>query len=508
MWWRTVRQPHHTCLLPCRHTIPPATRSREVVLPVALQDVLILAAIYLLGATAVRAILKRADWLTFASLSVGVGGGLLTWVLFLLSWAGVSFGLSTVLLAYAGLLLPLTIVAWRAEPVPWNQSKPWAPQPNRLSIWMTRGTWTAILLLIGIAISLSIGLSYYTWDAIANWSVKGYGMALEGSILAGAKWGSVGLSYPMNLSMLIGLFRIFDGDLLPGSKFLFPLFYVSLLLGCYRFWRVHRLGSFEASLGTLLLASTPILFTHASTGYANLPFTVYLCLGVLWVIESMQEPDGRKTLMGSVLLALSTWTRPEGLLMSTGILAALGLVHVFSRQNRLKLMPLILPPLSVAVSWLAFARLHATGDAEAYELSSLALKGLLAGDIRWTSLAVIIRFVGGQLLRYRDWGFTLGLVGILWIVALRPKDIWRDHVKTTLFIVITVLSLIVFGAHYMAAYSPRGPAWVYEWLSLNFTRVFMPVGTLMSVLAFLAINSEPGTEVRNRPSPKQHGTSM
>ena len=454
----------------------------------------------MLGSLAVRTILVRADWLAFASLSLGIGGGLLTWLLFLLSWAGVRLTLPMVLLTYGALILALSVGAQRRRKSPpgGDQAEGRLPQQDRSHLWMTWASWATIGILIAAAFCLSVGLSYYTWDDIANWSVKGYGIALEGSILAGARWGSVGLSYPMNLPILIALFRILDGDYLPGSKLLFPLFYASLLVGCYRFWRNRGLGSREASLGSLVLGGTPILFMHATMGYANLAFTFYLSLGVLWLIESMQDNDPRKTLLGSVLLALSMWTRPEGMLMCAGVFIALGLARILSDKSRARLAPLILPPLIVAAAWITFSRLHPTGDAEAYELSGLALRGLLGGDIRWASLAVMVRFIGGQLLRYRDWGFTPGLVGILWIVSLRPRDIRRDSAIATLFFVITVLSLIVFGAHYMAAYSPHGPAWVYEWLSLNFNRVAMPVGTLMTVLAFLAIRGDRLSSAQNK----------
>jgi hypothetical protein len=292
--------------------------------------------------------------------------------------------------------------------------------------------------------------------------------------------------------LLVAVFRILDGDPLPGSKLLFPLLYASLLFGCYRFWIRQGLRSAEASLGTLLLAATPIMFWHATSGYANLAFTFYLCTSILWLIESMQESDGRKALIGGVLLALSVWTRPEGVLMSAGAIAAVIVTRTWSGNRQPRLVPLILPPLLAAVSWAIFSRVNASGDAEAFDLSSRALKGVLAGDIRWTSIGVILKFVGGQLLRFRDWGFTLSLAAILSLVGLPLKDLRRESSKTSLILAIIVLSGVVFGAHYMAAYSPRGPSWVYEWLSLNFNRVFMPVGTLLTLLGFLTLRRKAG----------------
>ncbi len=464
-----------------------------------IESPLILAAIYLLGYLFVRTILKRSDWLIAISLSLGLGGGLLTWVLFLLSWAGLPFTSLTIILSYLGLVIIFGIGVFWTGRVPAEGSKPQSGLPDfrPVQLWLARGAWAIIGILILSTTILAVGLSYYSWDAIANWSVKGYGMALEGSIFAGAKWGSVGLSYPFNQTMLIGIFRIFGGDSLPGSKLMFPLFYISLLLGCYRFWRKRKVHHLEASLGALLLASTPIMFNHATIGYSNLSFTLYLCLGLLWIIEGGLDEDKRKGFLGSILLAFSIWTRPEGLLTCIGVFVALlGAQILFKRKSR-DILWLVVTPLIVASSWLLFSRMYGTGDAEAYDLSRLAINGLLRGDIRWDAMIVILRFIAGQVLRFRDWGMTLVLVGIMYLVGLRPRHLRQDITKTTLAVSILVLALIVIGAHYMAAYSPRGPDWVYEWLSLNYTRLFMPVGTLMIVLAFLTLGS--GSQIKSGP---------
>jgi hypothetical protein len=470
-----------------------------------IEPLLLIGALFLLGFVATRNLLGRSDWQSFASLSLGVGGGLYTWILFLLSWAGIPLNLNSGLITYGFLLISLTVaMKWSAS----NTSAEtttfhFQAEEDLVRKWIVRGIWTVIGILIAGAAILSVGLSYYTWDAIANWSIKGYGMALEGSILAGSHWGSVGLSYPLNHSMLIGLFRILNDDPMPGSKLLFPIFYSALILGCYRFLRLRKVRALEASLAVLLLACTPIVFLHATTGYANLSFTFYLCLGVFWVLEGWQDSSKRKSLMGGTLLALSIWTRPEGLLMSAGVVLTLLAIQIIAKKQSVHLIYVIAPQALVASSWLIFARSQSSLEAEAFELSSLALKGVLRGDFRWDAVWVIIRFVAGQVLRFRDWGFTLAAAAVTIFTIIRPKDLKRNRLLATLILLVIVLGMVVFGSHYMAAYSPRGPDWVYEWLSLNFTRLVMPVGILANITAFLALANRLGaTQGRDAASSK------
>ena len=98
---------------------------------------------------------------------------------------------------------------------------------------------------------------------MAIWAVKGYGIAREGTIWAAGHWGDHGLAYPLNLPLLIANYR-FTGDMLPASKLIAPLFYISLCVGCLRFWLQRDVSPLTASLGAIGLAATPLLFEHAN----------------------------------------------------------------------------------------------------------------------------------------------------------------------------------------------------------------------------------------------------
>jgi hypothetical protein len=450
-------------------------------------DLLILCGLFLLGALVVWAILGKTDLFALLSVSFGIGAGMLSWSMFIASWAGLGLSVRTTLGLYAVLTVAAALLARRTARSNPIEEMPPDPARGRLDLWLTKGFWILIVILIIAAAFLAVGMSYFAWDDISNWAVKGYGIAFQGSILAGREWGDNGLSYPMNIPLLIALFRLLDGNILPGSKLLYPVFYASLLIGCYWFWVVHGLKRWIAALGVLLLASTPILFTHAYMGYANLPFAYYLTMGLFWCIEGVREGGTRKTLLGGFLLAIAVWTRPEGFVMCAAIVLALGTARMISARGKIKLLPLFLPIVILGGLWYIFLRMHSTLNAQAYQYSGLAVKGLLAGNIKWSALYTVLRFIAGQVVRFRDWGFILLLLIVLLVIGLRPRDLRRDLTRSALFFATVALSLTVVGADFMSAYSPEGSGFTYTWISMTFTRVFMPAGVCMTVLGFLAI---------------------
>jgi hypothetical protein len=458
-----------------------------------ISDLLILAGLFLLGALVVSAILGKTDRFVLLSLSLGVGGGVLSWFLFLVSWAGLRLSLGTILGLYALITVAAAFLAWRTTRT--NSILEGSPDSaqGQLDRWLTRGLWILIVLLIVTSTFLAVGLSYFGWDDVSNWVVKGYGIALQGSIFAGREWGDNGLSYPMNITLLVALFRILDGNLLPGSKLLYPVFYASLLVGCYRFLVLHRLKSWIASLGMLLLATTPILFTHAYMGYTNIPFAFYMTMGLIWCIDGMKDLGARKTILGGLLFALALWTRPEGFALCIAAVIALALGRALNPPRYAHWWALLIPLAVLGGSWFLFLRLQPTSYGAAYGLFGLAWQGLLAGQFHISAFYTIFRFMAGQVLRFRDWGFLPMLMGVLVILGFRLKILSRDPAYASLLFATLTIGAALIGLHYMAAFSPQGAGFLYDWLSLEFTRLAMPAGVCLTLLGLLSLRDLGGS---------------
>ncbi len=148
----------------------------------------------------------------------------------------------------------------------------------------SNGRWRGLLLgaglgLVALAVVLSVGASYRLYDPVQIWSVKGYGIAAAASILGGAALGGPWPFLPLNIPMQVALFFLADGDALPGSKFLYPIYGFALCACVYAFLRRREVDERIAGLGAIFLGTVPIFFFHATSGFANLPFTSFSSLG-------------------------------------------------------------------------------------------------------------------------------------------------------------------------------------------------------------------------------------
>jgi hypothetical protein len=346
-------------------------------------------------------------------------------------------------------------------------------------------TWGRIVflsasLLFVVAVLISVGRSYSTWDAIAIWSAKGYGIALEDTVFAGEIWGAHHLNYPLNIPILISLFRSLEGDLLPGSKLIFPLFYISLLLGCYSFWRTSELKRGFAAIGLLFVATIPIVFTHATIGYANLPFSVYLVLGIIIGIEGILNRSKNLQLLSGILLALAAWTRPEGLFITPITIFALMLAFRSIGRGEMSFGRLILPAIIIVIPWGLFSGLYGTGGMFQSAAGSL-LQSFGAGVFHLDSLYWIVRSLGRQLLEIKIWGLVIP-VAVLVVITQRSKFQPRKFPLPFMVLMLTmVIGLSVTAFYYLVSFEGD----LRFWLETGVNRMYLPAGLLGAVWVIL-----------------------
>jgi hypothetical protein len=448
-------------------------------------DGLVLVALGGLGAAIAASMLRDPDRGLVAAVAVGLGGGVLSWALFLVSWAGARLTAPVVGGVFLG-LLTASAVAWRlthrrAAGAPDIEGLRASGDPLPLVLNSITG------ILVGAASLLSWGLAYHSWDAASIWGVKGYAIAEMQSIFAAGNWGTISLAFPLNVPILIGLFYGIDGDLLPGSKLLFPVYYACLLAIVHRFWVREGVSRRVAALGTLLLAGTPLVFTHATMAYTNLPLTFYMVGGGLLLVEASRENRPGKALLGGTLLAIGVWTRPEGVLLSAAIVLGYLAFDTIPRR-RAGLMVFVIPVLLVALVW-AFFQSRYYAEVDEYMVSRLGLEALLRGDIRWPAVVRILRFFVGQAIRYREYGLLL-LVDFVLLAAGIKSFLRRSRATAILLAVFAaMLGSTVMGIMYVFAFHPLGLAAVVDRLGSDFSRVFLPAAVMLTVASILSLDS-------------------
>jgi hypothetical protein len=243
-----------------------------------------------------------------------------------------------------------------------------------------------VALFLGVAILLSylaVGKSYSTWDPVAIWAAKGYGIALEESIYGASTWGAHALGYPLNIPIAIANFELFGGDVLPLSKTISPVMFVSSLIGVYSYLRLRRIKWYYAVIAVATLATVPELLSHSMRGYANIPLSAYLALGSLVGTYAMQRGSSGGAVISGLLLGLASWTRVEALLYSIACGVGLAAFWFWKRKG---MTVLILGIAGViATPWAIFYRSLGASGTQAEGALGSAVSSWLSGDFNLQS---------------------------------------------------------------------------------------------------------------------------
>jgi hypothetical protein len=443
----------------------------------------ILLLVMLLGTLLASLLSHDANLLVILSLPIGLG--ILTWATFALAWVNAG---QVSLAVFAGVYGGLLVAAGGILAARRRRGIPGPRMPGRGMVGPMRGLrcsppcllLAAILVTVLSSCAISVARGYSIYDAIANWALKGYAIAHSESIFAGESWGGHSLAYPQNLHLGIALFRWVDGDQLPGSKLLFPGYYASLVLGCMLFWKRTGLPSTMSAAGGLVVASVPIVFFHSTSGYANLPYSAYVVLGVLCMTSGLQAGRVGEIAAGSILLGLASWTRPEG-----GAFAALGIVCIcmasLRQLSKRVLASILLPFFALVGMWLAFGAGYQAGDEVGATLGAF-LRGFPETLFSVQSATALATFAFNAFTGFDTWGFFVLLVGGLGVISLAARKAGRPSVLRGAAVAASAW-LLGTGAMLYAA-GPGRPDY-QQFLGDAFNRAMLP-GALLALWVVIA----------------------
>ena len=463
---------------------------------------MVVAALSALGFQLARAILGKSTWLVLLGLAYPLGSGVLTWLLFILSWMGLRI---TALSVAATVAFALVGATWAAE-IRRRQVLQSAADGRGVIRDDTGGPSVriglglAFAVLIGAALVISVGRSYAAYDAMAGWALKGYGIAESGSVLAGRDWGMWGLNYPLNIMLQVATFRLFGGDLLPESKLLFPVYLACVGLGIFSFWRRFRVAPALAAAGLMLIATNPVVFIHATNGYANLPFAAILTLGMLAAIDGVLERDPRRQIISGLLLGIGVWTRPEGFLYVALFAAAMAAVARLGRLGKVYPMAFAVPIVGLSVPWLLFAWTHYEldpvwiqhGDTAVLAITNL-LEGITQSGARLSTLYLIVRLFLERALLPENWGAYLPTVTFLFVLSAFARRAWARK-EIPYLAAATVITIALPVALYLVLSIHGLPDFVLV-LRRDFDRAYLPAYFMTNVLAITLLPTRNDEQV-------------
>jgi hypothetical protein len=467
-----------------------------------LLDLLLLGSITIIGLSIAALILNSDNRLMLLGLAFPLGAGLLTWFIFLLSWAGVPLSRVLIIGILSGCLIVVASL----------------PQSRRMlrkvfgefllimnkdekKEWISHNY--GLIMVIGlfiIACGFAVGKAYSAWDATAIWSIKGYGIAYEGSIFAGDVWGAHRLFYPLNIPILISTFRLLSGDLLPGSKLVFPIFYLSTLLIIFAFWRRCGVKSIYANFGIVLLATIPDIFKHATIGYANLPMTCYLILGALLGLDGVFQDKHNEQVMSGMLLGLAGWTRVEGVLYDLVVVLAIFVIYWISKRGKFRFFRLIIPSLLIIGIWMIFYKLYGAETSPAMRSLGSEMESITQFSLGIERIITIGRYVLKIPIDRLKWGYLFLITPLIIIINWRELHPKKDPVGLALVLSIIGTGIAACLLFYVG--SVDDASGLSGWLLRSFPRAFFSTPLLAGILAILLVGT------RNSPKAHKHMQSM
>lgn len=395
-----------------------------------------------------------------------LGLGVTTVATFLVSWLGLPLNSQVIGALLVVLLVTSLVLALHGKRANGKESS---------DDYLPRWAGAILLMVFIVAGLLAVGRSYSTWDAMSAYSVQGYAIAHYESIGVANDWGS-GSGYPLNIPIAISIFEILGGDPGPLSKLLFTLFYASAIIGMIQFWIRNDVAKPYAAVGGLLFATIPVVFEHGTIGYVNLPFACYLTLGILQIVDGAHHESIRQQLLGGILLALATWTRPDGLPIVLSALFGLWVAASYTRVRNLSLWAMVIPVVVLSGLWQFYSWAVSPAGAQSSIVSSIEIA---AGDLRQGTLNLdafywIGRFAGGQLKEPSIWGLLLP-VSLLTLFANRKIILSRELQASFLLLMAMLMvgiSLLLF--YYLIAFQGN----LTYWLGTDVSRMLLPVAML------------------------------
>ncbi len=260
---------------------------------------------------------KAASGLLKASLSVGVGFGLLSFLLLFWLfakgyWSGGFFGLLAGSLAVSALFY----FKARAARVPLTAA---SQVPDReIRQILLPYFYFALALAVAVSIFYFLKNPHGNWDAWSHWNLRARFVFWGGSAWSNALhpdyWNP--LNYPLFLPLAVAAGWGLAGQetaWVPGAiAMLFTLGTIALLSSTLS--RLRSPG--QGMLAAILLVGTPYFLTHGNSQYSDIPlgffFLASFALATLYDLEPERSP--RFLLLAGVMAGLSAWTKNEGLL--------------------------------------------------------------------------------------------------------------------------------------------------------------------------------------------------
>lgn len=243
-----------------------------------------------------------------------IGLGLVTQELFLLSLLGIDYSVWTVVSP----LLVVNFVLWflLRQKISFKIRLHLSPHflISKACFWFRELSLIEQILIILLTILVfgafvkAIFWPVYYWDALAWYDYRAKLFFDAKSIFKATTLASIPIHGFPPMTSLAHTFIYILGDRQANPQFLYPLFYLTLILTFYISVR-KECQRWASLLFTFYLASIPLFFEFAANAYTNVPYAFYFGMGTVYLYRFMREQNKGLLIIAGILLGLAGWTR-------------------------------------------------------------------------------------------------------------------------------------------------------------------------------------------------------
>jgi hypothetical protein len=253
---------------------------------------------------------RKAHILERIAVGFLLGSGIFTFVLFLANWKlNIPFGLKESLL----ILLSLNLIAFLLDIFFTRKVKVKSLFDYNFNF---KEGFENLNLLEKIIIGLILFLFFSSlihniywpvldWDALALYDFRAKVFLVDKSLVHAALNNDYFIHYPLYTSLL-HLFVYQTG--VANPLFIYSFLYLCFIVVFYFSLRKY-VSRFRSMIFALILAFTPEFFGHSMMAYTNLPYSIFISLGVFYLYRWIRENNFCLLILSAFLVGFSSWVR-------------------------------------------------------------------------------------------------------------------------------------------------------------------------------------------------------
>jgi hypothetical protein len=213
-----------------------------------------------------------------------------------------------------------------------------------------------ILMFLGVsALIQSVYWPIRFWDSLVLYDFRARLFAQTGFMQAAISQGYF-FGYPLLTSLAHTWVYVLGGS---NPSFIYSIFYIAFLISFFVNVEKMKLPRQAVIALTLLVAVSPRFFEHTQWAYANLPYSIYIISGSIYLYWGLKNRDFGQYTLSAVLIGLSTWARGAEPFWLSCVITAI----VFCLFIKKWLWPLVYVGLfaSIIIPWRYFQSIYDGG---------------------------------------------------------------------------------------------------------------------------------------------------